>query len=278
MYLSSHLPHLISPTSHSLAFDTTNRGYGCESHTVHTTDGHALEIHRMIPNPSPPNPRRAVIVFHGLAISSEVWLCNPTSATSNFAPALLAAGFDVFLANTRGNKYSDLGAGKPRAAAGYWAFGIDEMAAFDVPAVVHHVRAVTGRETVSCVGYSQGSTMLFAALAMQEGLNDVVDCCVMMAPVIKPKGMSLSVVGNVISSTTPSIIYGFLGTRSLLPCTDFVKNHFGPHVFARVVHRSFEALFGWKCTSWPEEHRVALYGHVFGGTSVQCVVVSWMLG
>jgi lysosomal acid lipase/cholesteryl ester hydrolase len=46
----------------------------------------------------------------------------------------------------------------------------------------------TKRESLSYIGYSQGTTAVFGALSVSEYLNSKIDLVVAMAPALKPKG------------------------------------------------------------------------------------------
>ena len=47
----------------------------------------------------------------------------------------------------------------------YWAFSFDEMGKYDLPAMLEHIRKVTGRKKVNYVGHSQGTVVLFSSVA-----------------------------------------------------------------------------------------------------------------
>ncbi|KAJ3035331.1 cholesterol esterase [Rhizophlyctis rosea] len=169
--------------------------YPCEVHTVPTADNYVLTLHRIpgrrgetVSTASQPSAKPAVIVWHGLAISSEAWVCCPGGPTRNFAFVLADAGYDVWMANSRGNKYSMDSLHKDgNNSTDFWKFGLDEMANNDVRAVVEYVREKTLRKKVTYIGYSQGSALAFAALSMDEELNDHIDIFIAMAPAMRPK-------------------------------------------------------------------------------------------
>ena len=47
----------------------------------------------------------------------------------------------------------------------FWAFSFDEMGKYDLPAMLERIKKVTGRKKVNYVGHSQGSVVLFSAVA-----------------------------------------------------------------------------------------------------------------
>ena len=75
------------------------------------------------------------------------------------APAFVAAagGFDVWLGNSRGNKYSREHTELDEESQ-YWNFDWYEMGTKDLPAVLEMITEKTGYERVAYVGHSQGTT------------------------------------------------------------------------------------------------------------------------
>mmetsp|Transcript_15439 Transcript_15439/g.26121 ORF Transcript_15439/g.26121 Transcript_15439/m.26121 type:complete len:84 (+) Transcript_15439:502-753(+) len=79
---------------------------------------------------------------------------------ASVAPAfkLVEAGYDVWLGNQRGTKYSlghtSLNYKKDKK---YWEFSFTEMGDFDAPAQIDYVRGSTGAEKLTYIGHSQGT-------------------------------------------------------------------------------------------------------------------------
>lgn len=115
---------------------------------------------------------------HNLNAGIAGWQPAPTSTQP---PA--CTGFDVWLGNVRGNHYSRSHTVLDTADAAYWAFSWEEMADKDLPAMIRYELNVTGVPVLSYVGFSQGTTMAFAALSSNSWLHSVIHTAVLLAPV-----------------------------------------------------------------------------------------------
>lgn len=205
----------------------TYYGYRAETHTVHTPDGVKLFVHR-IPcgrsgcaapaagSRSPPKPRPAVLLQHGLMDASSTFVINFPSGSLGFL--LADAGFDVWLGNNRGNTYSEV----PDTNVG-WDFTFDEMAQFDVPAMLGYIRNVTGLPSVGVVGHSQGTSQMFAALARHgQPLQSQVNLFVALAPVTFVQHQSSPIFGALCRFDTGEILH-FLGCRKFFTNNEFFR-------------------------------------------------------
>jgi len=149
----------------------TTLNYPYEEHKVTTEDGYILIFHRIqaknteIKRGLPP-----IILNHGLLDSSDSWVVN----NEEQAPGFIFAnkGYDVWFVNNRGNKYS-LGHTLPsvydssKSGSVFWDFSWQEMSQQDLPASLKYVAQFTGKK-VDYVGHSEGSTIMFAALARRD--------------------------------------------------------------------------------------------------------------
>jgi len=145
----------------------TSMGYVCEQHWAQTTDGFLLSLQR-IPRPGAP----PVVLVHGLLDSAATWVMNPRNQSLAFI--LADAGYDVWLANNRGNVYSKRNIHYKPSQKEFWAWSWDEMGTYDLPGIVDYILATSGQAQVSWVGHSRGSQQAFAAFASPLTINDKI--------------------------------------------------------------------------------------------------------
>lgn len=144
----------------------TKRGYPFEQHYVETIDGFHLGLHR-IPHGKFNAPvagaavvhRPVVYLMHGFLQSSEAWLA---ARSSSLAFQLADSGFDVWLGNARGNKYSAQHNSLRPDQDAYWNFCIDDVAAKDLPAALTYITKHTQQKQLAYIGFSQGTAVAFA--------------------------------------------------------------------------------------------------------------------
>ena len=173
-------------------------GYIVESHMVTTEDGFINKMHRIYKDqpykevlwcgplklgndPYKKLPKPIIYMQHGIADSSDTWIMN----VKEKSPAFVAAeeGYDVWLGNSRGNKYSHFHKTlNPETDKEYWENSFTDVSKYDIPANINHIRYATKIESeqkISIVAHSQGSTDIFYGLATnpkfyEENINLLV--------------------------------------------------------------------------------------------------------
>ncbi|KAH8022499.1 hypothetical protein HPB51_025062 [Rhipicephalus microplus] len=91
-------------------------------------------------------------------------------------------GYDVWLANVRGSRYSShLRLHKDSSA--FWNFSLDEMISYDLPDQIDAVLKMTQQESLLYVGYSQGTAIMFGLLASKPEYNKKIRLFNAFAPV-----------------------------------------------------------------------------------------------
>ncbi|XP_004369964.1 lipase member K [Trichechus manatus latirostris] len=163
-------------------------GYPYEKHDVVTEDGYVLGIYR-IPHgkgcSSRTAPKPVVYLQHGLIASASNWICNLPN--NSLAFLLADTGYDVWMGNSRGNTWSRKHLKLSPKSSEYWAFSLDEMAKYDLPATIDFIIKKTGQERLFYVGHSQGTTIAFIAFSTNPELAKRIKIFFALAPVITVK-------------------------------------------------------------------------------------------
>ncbi len=94
-------------------------------------------------------------------------------------------GLDVWLGNSRGNKYSRQHKTlNPNTDKEFWDFDWEEIGLYDTKATIDFILKKTGRPKLAYVGHSQGTTQMFFALSQNEAwFREKLSIFIALAPV-----------------------------------------------------------------------------------------------
>jgi len=159
------------------------QGHQADILEVETHDNYIIRVFRVqnfkTAKPlGPVPPKKTVLLIHGVLDSSDEFVLSDHSVLK----ILLNRDYDVWLMNTRGNKYSCYNTRIPNTSNEFWDYSFDEMAEGDFRAVVNQIYDEK-KEKVLVIAHSQGSTQTFAALSTFPELNDKVEKFMALGPV-----------------------------------------------------------------------------------------------
>ncbi|SPP74295.1 lipase 3 [Drosophila guanche] len=200
------------------------QGYEIQEHTVQTSDGYILTMHR-IPyskNTGYDGVRPVVFLMHGLLCSSSDWVLGGTH--SGLAYLLSEAGYDVWMGNARGNTYSKKHATKTPLLQPFWNFEWHDIGIYDLPAMMDYVLYTTGADQLSYVGHSQGTTSFFVLNSMIPRFKSRIRSAHLLAPVAWMEHMEspLAVVGGPLLGQ-PNAFVELFGSAEFLPNTQLMN-------------------------------------------------------
>ncbi|PHH65254.1 hypothetical protein CDD81_3113 [Ophiocordyceps australis] len=255
-------------------------GYEAEEHIVQTKDGFLLGIHRLQwrkgeegihINAGPTGlKKRVAYLHHGLLMNSEVWVCL-TDEQRCLPFELLARGFDVWFGNNRGNKYSKKSINCSPSSARFWDFSMDEFAFYDIPDTIAYILDTTQQQSLSYIGFSQGTAQAFATLAIHPRLNNQVNVFIGLAPAMAPAGLSNGIVDSLVKAS-PSVLYLMFGRRSILSSATMWETLLYPPIFTGVIDMGLHFLFKWRTRNISASQKLAAYPHLYSFTSTKSVV------
>jgi len=199
----------------------STKGFKVEEHYVQTIDGYILGMHRILPKNGKENnkiSKGVVFMQHGFLQNSEAWIApGPNRAL----PYILSRnGYDVWLGNNRGNKYSYKHVSFSPNQDEFWDFCIDELAWHDLPAMIGYVLETTGAQKLSYVGFSQGTAQAFAAFSTNMELAAKIKIFIALAPASRVNALHNPIVAA-LTTSRPNLIFLLFGKRELLGQTLF---------------------------------------------------------
>lgn len=257
-------------------------GYYAEEHIVQTKDGYLLGVHRLSyrkgeeqsgarVNAGPDSVSKPVVyLHHGLLMNSEVWVC--LTEEERCLPFMLAnQGYDVWLGNNRGNKYSKKSTVCSPSSTRFWNFSIDDFAFHDIPDTINYILTATQQSSLSYIGFSQGTAQAFATLAIHPDLNQKVNLFIALAPAMSPAGLSNGIVDSLVK-TSPDLLFLAFGRKSILSSATMWQSILYPPIFVRLIDLSLGFLFGWLSKNMTAHQKIAAYPHLYSFTSTKSVV------
>lgn len=258
----------------------TSKGYPCENHYVTTKDGFILNMQR-IPHGRGPQPtinlgaeKPVIILQHGLEASSSNWLDNLVNESLGYL--LADRGADVWLGNVRGNMYSRNHTTYKPDQKEFWAWSFDEMALFDLPAMVEYVIRKTGAKQIHYLGHSQGTIMGFAGFSSNHTLAAMVKQFYALAPVAKVKNIQSPIRLLAPFANEVALAFALLGRFDFLSYNKQIMDFLAKDVcndYSDILCENILFILGGFDKTHLNQTRIPVYvAHNPGGTSVQNIL------
>ncbi|XP_023289897.1 uncharacterized protein LOC105699294 [Orussus abietinus] len=253
-------------------------GYNGETHLVTTRDGYILELHRITGTKKNPDPSGKTVVFvmHGLLGSSADWILSRPGRALAFL--LADAGYDVWLGNARGNKYSRRHRYLSLSDKSYWSFSWHEIGIYDLPKFIDYALDTTGQKDLIFVGFSQGTTVFYVMMSELPIYNTRIRAMFSLAPVgymenmISPFFKFLAIFVDQIELLTK--IIGFL---EFAPTDELLKEFAlklcdESAITQPICTNIFFIMSGFSCDQMDKSLLPVILSHVPAGASAKQVV------
>ncbi|XP_063616949.1 uncharacterized protein LOC134790100 isoform X2 [Cydia splendana] len=163
---------------------TNDTGRYLNEYNVVTNDQYILKVFRLTyENYEVMSEKYPVLLVHGLFQSSDRFLQQRDNQSLAFK--LQDFGYDVWLANFRGNKYgrrhTSFGA-ETKDKAIFFNYSYEEIAVQDIAATVDFILDNTKQEKIHYIGYSLGGTIFLVLNSMKQEYNNKFDTAHLLAP------------------------------------------------------------------------------------------------
>ncbi|XP_019553280.3 lipase 1-like [Aedes albopictus] len=248
-------------------------GYKTETYRRETYDGFVVEMHRITASPisgrfHPSKP--PVLLIHGLLGSSADWIMT---GPQNGLPYLLSnLGYDVWLGNARGSRYSREHTYLTADMKEYWDFSWHEIGIYDIPTMIDFVLKTTKFEKIHYVGYSQGTTAFFVMTSLMPKYNDKIIKLHALAPAAYMTHLSNPVFRYLAAHlNTVTSLVSALGVNQFMPASPMF-----PHIASAICAANEQQCFNIMFVLSSGEYRnlnpqiiPILVGHIPAGSSAK---------
>eukprot|EP00298_Acanthocystis_sp_HF-20_P001731 c12167_g1_i1.p1 GENE.c12167_g1_i1~~c12167_g1_i1.p1 ORF type:complete len:476 (+),score=179.62 c12167_g1_i1:44-1471(+) len=196
-----------------------SNGLQVVEHEVTTMDGYICTVHQLI-NPKSPATKGPILLQHGVADSADTWVMDKREKSLGYI--LVDEGYQVYLGNSRGNKYCKKHKTLSTSDHRFWEFTWDAMAKYDQPAFIDFILGATGSSSLVYIGHSQGTTQMFAALVSNPELSKKISLFIALAPVVYIGNTSSDLLKSAAKLEVDKIVT-FFGVDEFVPSTKTMR-------------------------------------------------------
>jgi pimeloyl-ACP methyl ester carboxylesterase len=256
-------------------------GFKIVNETAETEDGYYLRVNRVI-DPQREHEVRSdgrggfpVLIMHGLFQSSGSFV---TSEERSLAFWLARqGGYQVFLGNNRGvfeMGHRTLSRSDPR----FWDYNIRELAIYDLPALVDHVRKQTGYDKIAFIGHSQGNGTMFISLSksMVPELGKKLTYFAALAPAVFAGPLTSCFPFTALRTMEWATWKRFFGVLDFIPLMKIAYDYTPAWPFAALGYQMFAFLFAWTDANWLMRRKAKMFR--FTPQPVSSASIYWWAG
>ena len=162
-----------------------------------------------------------VFLQHGLLACSTNWIENLRNQSLGYI--LADAGYDVWLGNMRGNTYGRSHISFNPSQKEFWSWTWDEMARYDITAMVNYTLNFTKKPKLFYVGHSQGTLISFAQQSQDDKFKNNIELFFALGPVATVGSMKSPIRYLVDIAPEIETALSLLGQYEFLPSNALIK-------------------------------------------------------
>ncbi|XP_044479749.1 triacylglycerol lipase 1-like isoform X1 [Mangifera indica] len=188
-------------------------GYPCTEHTIQTKDGYLLGLQRVSSSNANLKVQRGppVLLLHGLFMGGDAWFLDSPEESLGFV--LADHGFDVWVGNVRGTRWSHGHISLSENDKDFWDWSWQELALYDAAEMIHNINIITSSK-IFIVGHSQGTIITLAALT-QPDVVEMVEAAALLSPITYLEHISAPLVLRMVGVHLDQQMVFAMGLREL---------------------------------------------------------------
>lgn len=196
-------------------------GYCVKNYTVKTEDGYLLNVAR-IGKRENASYGSTIFLMHGFINCADDFLTLGGGHALSFL--LADAGYDVWLGNARGNKYSKNHVILSTKDPLFWNFSFHDIGYYDLPAMIDFVLDSTNKTQLTYIGHSQGTTAFFVMASLRQEYNQKVKMMISLATLAWAGNIQSPVVQAIVPVREEQYILSkMLGLNEFFPSNEFTR-------------------------------------------------------
>ncbi|GAA6054392.1 hypothetical protein JCM3770_002234 [Rhodotorula araucariae] len=256
-------------------------GFDVVEQTVETKDGYLLKVFKVVCLKKQAKVHAdgrkgfPVLIQHGLFQSCGSFI---TSEERSLAFWLAEHGdYQVYLGNARG--VFDMGhSWLKRSDPRFWDYNIKELALYDLPAVVDHVRRDTGYDKIAFIGHSQGNATMFCSLAqgMVPELGEKLSIFIALAPAVYAGPLTTGFPFTALKNMRWKTWRRWFGLLDFIPLMRISYDWVPSRLFGLLGYQMFAFLFNWTDANWLLDRKAKMF--CFMPSPVSSASIFWWTG
>ncbi|BGP47363.1 hypothetical protein JCM10450v2_003215 [Rhodotorula kratochvilovae] len=259
-------------------------GFDVVEQTVETKDGYLLKVFKVVCLKKEAKVHAdgrkgfPVLIQHGLFQSCGSFI---TSEERSLAFWLAEHGdYQVYLGNARG--VFDMGhAWLSRSDPRFWGacnYNIKELALYDLPALVDHVRRDTGYDKIAFIGHSQGNATMFCSLAqgMVPELGEKLSLFIALAPAVYAGPLTTGFPFTALKNMRWKTWRRWFGLLDFIPLMRISYDWVPSRLFGLLGYQMFAFLFNWTDANWLLDRKAKMF--CFMPSPVSSASIFWWTG
>ncbi|KAI8434029.1 hypothetical protein MSG28_012180 [Choristoneura fumiferana] len=248
----------------------TKYGHSADQYDLTTEDGYILTLFNL-PGNGPP-----VLLLHGLDDICDTFIIR---GKISLAITLADAGYDVWVGNSRGNKYGRRHINlDPDTDKEFWNFSFHEIGYYDLAATIDFICDKTGEDSIATVGHSQGTAAHYALTSTRPEYNEKIKVTISLAPIAFLSNLAPPI--SLITDVGPaiSLLFKSLGMEEILQDRKALSNIItlicskGLISYAFCGYGVVFPAFGFDPSNIESEFLRTIFGHYPAATSRKSLV------
>lgn len=155
---------------------------------------------------------------------------------------------------------------------------IRDLAMYDLPAMVDHVRDETGYDKIAFMGHSQGNGLTFISLSlgMCPDLGQKMSVFIALAPAVYAGPLTTGFPFTTLNRIEWDTWRRLFGVLDFIPLMKIAYDYCPAQIFSTVGYIMFAFLFSWTDANWLKRRKTKMFR--FTPTQVSSASIFWWCG